>query len=128
MPGLSGGPHPSDAGYVFEAQKRWSFLTNLGAPGRQEREAARHGLTLALQEIEMPMMTSNVSGSEQSGHSRMENEGGPSPAHRSSDVSLEQELAALKIACVQTRTFEWGGYRYTNAHDAIAAAKRGVSS
>lgn len=75
----------------------------------------------------MPIMTSNVSGSEQSGFSRMENEGGHLP-RRSSDVSLEDELAALGIACVQTRTFEWGGYRYTNARDAIAAAKRGASS
>lgn len=128
MPGLSGGPHPSETGYAFEAQKRWPFLTNFGAPGRQEREAAGRGLTLALKEIKMPIMTSNVSGSEQSGFSRMENEGGPPPAHRSSGVSLEQELAAFGIACVQTRTFEWGGYRYTNARDAIAAAKRGVSS
>ena len=69
-----------------------------------------------------------VSGSEQSGVSRMENEGGPPAARRSTDSDREDELAALGITCVQTKTFEWGGYRYTNAHDAIAAAKRGASS
>jgi len=58
----------------------------------------------------------------------MENEGGPLSAHRSRDMSEDQELAALGIVCVQTRTFEWSGYRYTNAHDAIAAARRGQSS
>jgi hypothetical protein len=77
----------------------------------------------------MSTITPQVSGSEKSGLSRMENEGGgPYPAHRSSSASVDEELAALGIACVQTRTFEWGGYRYTNAHDAIAAAKRGASS
>jgi hypothetical protein len=57
----------------------------------------------------------------------MENEGGPPSVHRSSEDSMHDELAALGIACIQTTTFEWGGYRYTNAHDAIAAAKRGAS-
>ena len=76
----------------------------------------------------MPTKTSPVTGSEQSGFSRMENEGGPPPAHRPSEVGADDELAALGIACIQTRTFEWGGYRYTNAHDAIAAAKRGATS
>jgi len=32
------------------------------------------------------------------------------------------------IATVPRPTYEWGGYRYTNAHDAIAAAKRGASA
>ena len=76
----------------------------------------------------MSAMTQQVSGSEQSGLSRMENEGGPPRIHGSSDGSVDDELAALGIACIQTRTFEWGGYRYTNAHDAIAAAKRSASS
>jgi hypothetical protein len=58
----------------------------------------------------------------------MENEGGPPAARRPTDADSEDELAALGITCVQTKTFEWGGYRYTNAHDAIAAAKRGASS
>lgn len=76
----------------------------------------------------MSMMNPDLSGSEKSGLARMENEGGTPPAHRSSEASIKHELAALGIACIQTKTFEWGGYRYTNAHDAIAAAKRGASS
>ena len=76
----------------------------------------------------MSTMIPDVNGSEQSSVSRMENEGGPPPAHRSSEASMRDELAALGITCIQTKTFEWGGYRYTNAHDAIAAAKRGASS
>jgi len=36
----------------------------------------------------------------------------------------ETELARLGIERVQTETFLWGGYRYSNARDAIAAAKR----
>jgi hypothetical protein len=73
-------------------------------------------------------MNPDLSGSAKSGVSRMDNEGGPPPAHRSSEASMHDELAALGIACIHTKTFEWGGYRYTNAHDAIAAAKRAGSS
>lgn len=76
----------------------------------------------------MSTTTPPVSGSEQSGFSRMENEGGPPAARRSTDADREDELAALGITCVRTKTFEWGGYRYTNAHDAIAAASREASS
>ena len=76
----------------------------------------------------MSTMTPHVSGSEQSGLSRLENEGGPPPPHRSREAKVDDELGTLGIACIQTKTFEWGGYRYTNAHDAIAAAKRGASS
>ena len=36
----------------------------------------------------------------------------------------EAELAQLGIQRVQTETFHWGNYRYSNARDAIAAAKR----
>jgi hypothetical protein len=32
------------------------------------------------------------------------------------------------ITTVPRPTYEWGGYRYTNAHDAIAAAKRGEAA
>jgi hypothetical protein len=35
------------------------------------------------------------------------------------------ELARLKIERVPTETFLWSGYRYGNARDAIAAARRG---
>ena len=37
----------------------------------------------------------------------------------------DAELLRLGIERVQTESFRWGGYRYTNASDAIAAAKRG---
>ena len=35
------------------------------------------------------------------------------------------ELDRYDIAVVLKATYEWGGYRYTNASDAIAAAKSG---
>ena len=35
------------------------------------------------------------------------------------------ELDRYDIAVVLKAVYEWGGYRYTNAVDAIAAAKRG---
>lgn len=35
------------------------------------------------------------------------------------------ELDEYDIAVVLQAVYEWGGHRYTNAHDAIAAAKRG---
>ena len=36
----------------------------------------------------------------------------------------EAELEKYGIVTVPAQTFLWGGYRYTNAHDALAAAKR----
>ena len=56
---------------------------------------------------------SRATASEQSGVSRMENEGGP--PHSDRPVSMAQELTALGITCIQTKSFEWRGYRYTNA-------------
>jgi hypothetical protein len=38
------------------------------------------------------------------------------------------ELDRYDIAVVLQAIYEWGGYRYTNATDAIAAAKRGASA
>ena len=35
------------------------------------------------------------------------------------------ELDRYNIAVVLQANYEWGGYRYSNASDAIAAAKRG---
>lgn len=35
------------------------------------------------------------------------------------------ELERLGIVRVQTESFLWGGYRYGNARDALAAARRG---
>jgi hypothetical protein len=40
----------------------------------------------------------------------------------------EAELTRLGIERVVIQTFHWGGYRYGNARDAIAAAKRGERS
>ena len=37
----------------------------------------------------------------------------------------EMELARLGIKRVQSDSFHWGEYRYSNARDAIAAARRG---
>jgi hypothetical protein len=37
----------------------------------------------------------------------------------------DKALAQLGIERVPSEHFLWGGYRYTNASDAIAAAKRG---
>ena len=42
------------------------------------------------------------------------------------DNPLDQaELIRLGIKRVPTESFLWGNYRYSNAHDAIAAARRG---
>lgn len=35
------------------------------------------------------------------------------------------ELDQYGIKTIPLQVFEWGGYRYTNARDALAAAKRG---
>ena len=40
----------------------------------------------------------------------------------------DAELVRLGIERVQTDSFRWGGYRYSNASDAVAAAKRVVKS
>jgi hypothetical protein len=56
---------------------------------------------------------------------RWENEGGPASPAKSDSEDIE--AAALKqygITSVQQTVFHWGGYRYSNARDAIAAAKR----
>ena len=36
-------------------------------------------------------------------------------------------LAQYGITAIPLTSYEWGGFRYTNAHDAIAAAKRGAA-
>jgi hypothetical protein len=43
------------------------------------------------------------------------------------DWVSKTELDKFGIVTVPTEVFLWGGYRYTNARDALAAAKR-VSS
>lgn len=55
--------------------------------------------------------------------SRWENEGG---AMRPSTLEAEigDKLAAHGIIVIPLTVYEWSGYRYTNAKDAIAAAER----
>lgn len=56
---------------------------------------------------------------------RWENEGGPARSHAMpSRDDLQSELTRYGITPVQLTVFDWGGYRYSNARDAIAAAKR----
>lgn len=43
------------------------------------------------------------------------------------DSNQDELLARYGITSVPTMRYEWGGFRYTNAHDAIAAAKRGAA-
>ena len=48
----------------------------------------------------------------------------------SPDAALDSELRAklerLGITVVPRAVYEWGGFRYSNANDAIAAAERGA--
>jgi hypothetical protein len=43
---------------------------------------------------------------------------------RPSPDDLQVELKRYGVVPVQLTVFDWGGYRYSNATDAIAAAKR----
>lgn len=56
---------------------------------------------------------------------RWENEGGQIPRHGTPPTDDDLlELDRYGIVPVQLTVFDWGGYRYSNARDAIAAAKR----
>ena len=55
---------------------------------------------------------------------RWENEGGPSAL--APVDGTESELKKLGITPVQLTVFHWGGYRYSNSRNAIAAAKRAI--
>ena len=60
---------------------------------------------------------------------RWENEGGPmAPRRTPAPDDLQIELKRYGIVPVQLTVVEWGGYRYSNASDAIAAAKRSTLS
>jgi hypothetical protein len=60
---------------------------------------------------------------------RWENEGGPvAPRRKPEPDGLQVELKRYGIVPVQLTVFDWGGYRYSNASDAIAAAKRSTLS
>ena len=50
------------------------------------------------------------------------------PSARSSGEMLAAELEQHGVVSVPSTSFEWGGYRYSNPGDAIAAAKRGARS
>ena len=57
--------------------------------------------------------------------SQWENEGGAmKPSTIEADVGLK--LAAYGITAIPLTVYEWSGYRYTNAKDAIAAAERNI--
>ena len=43
------------------------------------------------------------------------------------DATQSELLARYGITVVPLTSYEWGGYRYSHARDAIAAAKRGES-
>ena len=49
----------------------------------------------------------------------------PAPQAAAGPPHVCAELDRYDIAVVLQVVYEWGGYRYTNALDAIAAAKRG---
>ena len=55
---------------------------------------------------------------------RWDNEGGMMRPEMPSPDDLQVELKRYSITPVQLTVFDWGGYRYSNAKDAIAAAKR----
>ena len=47
----------------------------------------------------------------------------PEPVDQKPDLA-DHELRALGIVSHQHTSYEWNGYRYSNAADAVAAAKR----
>ena len=51
----------------------------------------------------------------------------PPVTSRRTDTAQSDLLAQYGIIAVPLTSYEWGGFRYTNAHDAIAAAKRGAA-
>jgi hypothetical protein len=75
------------------------------------------------------MTTSTTLPTSERSTDRSENEGGPmrSPEIRSGD-DVQSELKRYGITPVQVTVFDWGGYRYSNSRDAIAAAKRVATS
>ena len=68
-----------------------------------------------------------LSKTDQSETSRAKSIGGNAAATNNADGDLNDSLAKFGIVAVPSMKFEWGGYQYTNATDAIAAAKRAAS-
>ena len=53
---------------------------------------------------------------------------GAAAVERNSGPDIADLLEHYGISTVPKATYEWGGYRYTNPSDAIAAAKRGEAA
>jgi hypothetical protein len=69
-------------------------------------------------------MTTIINHASRGSTDRWENEGGQMRPEKLSADDLQVELKRYGVVPVQLTVFDWGGYRYTNARDAIAAAKR----
>lgn len=69
-------------------------------------------------------MTTTINHPSRGSTDRWEDEGGPIHPERLSQDDLEVELKRYNVVRVQLTVFDWGGYRYSNARDAIAAATR----
>ena len=54
--------------------------------------------------------------------------GGGAPVQKDGAPDISALLERYGITTVPNVVYEWGGYRYSNPTDAIAAAKRGTSS
>jgi hypothetical protein len=75
------------------------------------------------------MTTSTAFAASERSADRWENEGGPAHSlETQAREELQSELKRYGITPVQLTVFDWGGYRYTNSNDAIAAAKRLAAS
>lgn len=55
-------------------------------------------------------------------------QGKAKPAENTPSPEIASILKDYGITTVPKTVYEWGGYRYTNPGDAIAAAKRGESA
>jgi hypothetical protein len=69
-------------------------------------------------------MTTIINHASRGSTDRWENEGGQMRPEKLSAGDLRVELTRYGVVPVRLTVFDWGGYRYTNARDAIAAAKR----
>ena len=68
----------------------------------------------------------SASGSEKPAFTLAESESEPI-VPETAELIQSDLLAQYGVTAIPLTSYEWGGYRYTNAHDAIAAAKRGAS-
>ena len=75
-------------------------------------------------------MTADTRPLSQVSSDRWENEGCPArpPEMPKTENEQSSELKRYGITAVQLTVFDWGGYRYSNAADAVAAAKRAATS